>query len=208
MKMKLSSTFAASLLLLLTMAAPAAADHIPEDGHRFIHGVNNWLDPIPDQYRYSASWNGWVDDYCGTDSEKFRLVIYASKNFSGGKTRVCHASTNRTGSGSNDNWCELPLGADASWQAVDACLKSSLFGQEYGVANDRVSSLQIFGLTSNQCLRFFSDRDHQGRWVTLSNHAADLDDYQYPEKWYFFGDRISSLKVKSGSACDKRYGTN
>ncbi len=196
----------AALLLALTIAAPAAAAE-PPDNHPFIHGAPGWFDDGIDQYHYSRSWGGWVDDRCGTSQEHFRVVVYNHANYEGPKTRICHSATNRKGTPNNDTWCEIPLGWNASWGSVDACRKAN---SSYGVANDRVTSMKIWGLDAGECVRFFEHKNHKGRWFTrFSGSVPNLGNYKYPNTSWHFNDRLSStIRKASSGPCSTAYGQN
>ena len=207
MKRLITITLAAAFAIA-GFAAPTAAHtgSDPADNHVWIHDVTpGWLEYNPDQYRWKDWFNGWIDVKCGTSGQEFRIDFYSNANYTGKKVRVCHDTTGPNGA---STFCEVPMGGIAKWGGVDACIKGGLFATGWGTANDKVTSFKVQSLPGTSCIRVFEHKDRKGRWFTTKQSQPNLANRYFPNTSMSFNDRISSLKKKTGTACNNTFGSN
>lgn len=190
-----------TLALSVLNAAPAAAAELKVAGSQLLNG-QSWLNGFPTSihdYHWSTARGGrWVDDRCGTRRQRFMIVLYQHKDFGGNSVVVCHSYTHSNDQGkAGASLCEVPLGTGADVFDAAACNLSALFTS--GVANDKISSIDVVSLRSDQCLRLFEHGDHKGRYLKIDGDIRNL--HRYRVGGSSMGDRISSIKLSPTRTC-------
>jgi len=180
-----------TLLIGRPVAAAEVATDLP-NGHSWLQGFPT---TIHDFHWSRLNGGRWVDDRCGTSQQRFRIILYAHKDFRGNSVVLCHGSTHGKGTRLGATFCEVPLGVLSNVSNAASCNLSGLFKQR--TANDKISSIRVVALGRTRCLRLFEHSDHKGRSLVIDGDVRSL--HQYRVGGSHMGDRISSV-VRSSEA--------